>query len=372
MPGHTALLLPAKRADLMLTTAPDVMPGPGEIVVRARAVAVNPFDRYIQTIGDIITGYLAYPAVLGTDVAGEVVAVGDGITRFRVGDRVLGHAAALEKSRNRAAEGAFQERVLLLADLAAPIPDTLPFEEAAVLPLGLSTAAVALFQQDMLALAPPRIDPEPRREVVLVWGGSTSVGSNAIQLARAAGYEVIATCSPRNVDYVRRLGADQAFDYASGSVCADIVAALRERRCAGAVSVGKGSAAACMDILARCEGRRFVAQVTPPTSFDDVPAGRGRWRRLLPAMARMVSGNLSLRLRARRRGIATRMVWGGSLLNNEVGSLMYEQFLPEALARGYYKAAPAPLVVGHGLQYVAEALERQRRGVSATKLVVTL
>ena len=372
MPDHAALLLPAKRADLVVATAPEVAPGPGEIAVRARAVAVNPFDRYVQAIGDVITGYLAYPAVLGTDVAGEVVAVGAGVTRFRVGDRVLGHAAALEKSRNRAAEGAFQERVLLLAHMASPIPDALPFEDAAVLPLGLSTAAIALFQRDMLALAPPRLDPEPKAEVVLVWGGSTSVGSNAIQLARAAGYEVIATCGPRNVDYVRRLGAGDAFDYASARVRDDVVAALRGRRCAGAVSIGKGSAAACMDILARCEGRRFVAQVTPPTSFDDVPPGRGRWRRLLPAMARMVSGNVSLALRAQRRGVASRMVWGGSLLGNEVGPLVYETFLPEALARGRYEAAPAPLVVGHGLEHVPAALDRQGRGVSAAKLVVTL
>lgn len=372
MSDHVALWLPTKRADLVQRAAPDVAPGAGEIAVRARAVAVNPFDRYIQAIGDVITSYLRYPAVLGTDVAGEVVAVGAGVTRFRIGDRVLGHAAGLEKGRNRAAEGAFQERVVLLAHMATPIPDDMPFQDAAVLPLGLSTAACGLFQRDFLALAAPRLDPSATGEVLLVWGGSTSVGCNAIQLARAAGYEVVTTCSPRNFDLVRRLGATQAFDYNSPTAKRDILTALQGRRCAGAISIGKGSAAACLDILAACEGRRFVAQVTPPASFDDVPPGRGRMRKLAPALARMMFGNLSLMLRARRLGVAIRMIWGGSLIDNEVGPLIYETFLPQALARGRYAAAPEPLVVGHGLGSVPEALERQRVGVSARKLVIAL
>jgi hypothetical protein len=86
----------------------------------------------------------------------------------------------------------------------------------------------------------------------------------------------------------------------------------------------------------------------------------------------MALGNLSLSLRARRLGVATRMIWGGSLIANEVGPLIYEAFLPQALARGRYVAAPVPLVVGHGLERIPEALERQRLGVSARKLVVTL
>jgi len=182
-------------------------------------------------IGDVITSYVDYPAILGTDVAGEVVAVGAGVTRFRVGDRVLGHAAGLEKSRNRAAEGGFQEHVLLLAHMVSPIPETITFAQAAVLPLGLSTAACGLFQEDFLALQPPRFDPVPNGEVLLVWRGSTSVGSNAIQLAQAAGYEVVTTCSARNFAYVRGLGAAHAFDYRSPTAKRDILAALRGRKC---------------------------------------------------------------------------------------------------------------------------------------------
>jgi NADPH:quinone reductase-like Zn-dependent oxidoreductase len=71
------------------------------------------------------------------------------------------------------------------------------------------------------------------------------MGSNAIQLAVAAGYDVITTASPRNFEYVQRLGARQAFDYRSSTVVADIIAALRRRRLAGAIAIGTGSAAPC-------------------------------------------------------------------------------------------------------------------------------
>ena len=177
MPNHAALLLPAKRADLLVADLPDVAPGPGEIAVRARAVAVNPFDRLIRTIGDLIAGYLVYPAVLGTDVAGEVVAVGAGVSRFRVGDRVLGHAAGLEKSRNNAAEGAFQEQVLLLAHMASPIPPDMPFEHAAALPLGLSTAACSGW---------PRRRPIRSRRARHCWSGAARPASAATRYSSLA------------------------------------------------------------------------------------------------------------------------------------------------------------------------------------------
>jgi NADPH:quinone reductase-like Zn-dependent oxidoreductase len=372
MLDNIALWLPAKRASLEVRPAPYSQPGAGEIVVRVRATAVNPMDRLMPTIGDLITPYITYPFVLGSDVAGEVVELGRGVDRFSIGDRVLGHAVGSDKARNRAAEGAFQLYVVLLAHMTSPLPDDVAFEDATVLPLGLSTAACGLFQRDYLALNPPSVSPEPTGKTLLVWGGSTSVGTNAIQLAVAAGYEVIATASPRNFDLLRRLGAAQVFDYSSPTVVADIVAALRDQRLAGAIAIGLGSTGRCIDILGACKGNRFIATATPPTSFDDVPAGPGRLRHLVPAIARMLTGSVALMLRARQKGVKTKMIWGSSLVGNEVGPMIYEQFLPAALAQKRHVAAPEPQVVGHGLEHIPEALEGQRRGVSARKLVVTL
>jgi NADPH:quinone reductase-like Zn-dependent oxidoreductase len=372
MPENKALWLNAKRAPFTVGPAPYTAPGADEIVVRVRAVAVNPFDRAIQTIGDIITPWIGYPFVVGSDLAGEVVEVGGGVTRFAVGDRVLGYAAGSDKRRNRAAEGAFQDYAVVLAHMAAPLPDTMSFEAAAVLPLGLSTAACGLFQRDFLAMNAPSAAPALTGKTLLVWGGSTSVGVNAIQLAIAAGYDVVTTASPHNFDYVKRLGAREAFDYRSKTVIADIVSALRGREIVGALAIGQGSAAACFDIVGRCKGARFVALTTPPTSFDNIPAGRGRLRRLAPAVARLVAGNIALALRARRRGVRSKFIWGSDLIANEVGPMIFEAFLPTALAQASFVAAPPPTVVGAGFAQIPVALERQRLGVSATKLVVTL
>ena len=94
---------------------------------------------------------------------------------------------------------------------------------------------------------------------------------------------------------------------------------------------------------------------------------------LMPqVLARMVTRTLALTRRARRKGVQTRMIWGSSLLGKEVGPMIYEAFLPAALAENRFAAAPKPSVVGHGLDWIVEALEQQRKGVSARKLVVTL
>jgi hypothetical protein len=183
---------------------------------------------------------------------------------------------------------------------------------------------------------------------------------------------VITTASPHNFAYVKQLGAREAFDYRSKTVMSDIVNALHGREIVGALAIGAGSAAACIDIVGACNGNRFVALATPPTSFDNVPAGRGRLRHLVPAMARMLAGTITQTLKARRRGVRTKFIWGSDLITNELGPLIFEAFLPAALAEGRFAAAPSATVVGTGLAQIPEALERQRLGVSATKLVVTL
>ncbi|MEU8276790.1 alcohol dehydrogenase catalytic domain-containing protein [Microbispora bryophytorum] len=153
--------------------APYTPPAANEVVVRVRAIAVNFIDGIPGFLYRVVLPWLTFPAVVGSDVAGEVVEVGAGVMRLRPGDRVLGHAFGVEKSQNRAAEGAFQHYVVLMQHMVSPIPGSLSFERAAVLPLALSTAATGMFQQDHLGLAMPGAVPVERSETVLVWGGST-------------------------------------------------------------------------------------------------------------------------------------------------------------------------------------------------------
>lgn len=364
MPTNTAAWLGSRHARLEVRPAPYTPPRAHEIVVKNHAVAINPVDWIIQVAGNVAYRWIKHPFVLGVDLAGEVVEVGEAVTRFRVGDRVLGHAVGTDKDRNTSAEGAFQAYTVLLAHMAAPIPPTMSYEHAAVLPLGLSTAACGLFQKDHLALRYPSATPAPTGETLLVWGGSTSVGSNAIQLAVAAGYEVITTASPRNFDYVKRLGASQYFDYNSTTVVNDIIAAFRGKTLAGALAIGAGSAEPCADIVRACTGNRFISMASPSVSFD-----RGMSIRLL---LRLVSSSVSLQVKCRARRIRTKFIFGSTLKENEVGTLIYEDFLPQALADGRYLAAPDPQVVGRGLECIQTGFDAQMKGVSARKVVVTL
>jgi NADPH:quinone reductase-like Zn-dependent oxidoreductase len=210
-------------------------PGKDEVLVRVRATAMNPVDWLMQ--------YGSYspcpvPRILGNDVAGEIVELGEEVTLFHVGQRVLGHCTALNTDEDR--HGGFQELCVVPVVGCAGIPDEMKFEDACVLPLALSTAALGLFHVDHLGLRLPGATQEEsqgkreEKETVLVWGGSSSVGCCAIQLAVAAGYRVVTTSSRRNFGLCREVGASEVFDYSVEGTVGDLMGALKGRKCAGA------------------------------------------------------------------------------------------------------------------------------------------
>lgn len=371
MPSNTAALLPAPGADLLVSAAPMPVAGPGEILLRNRALALNPLDELKQWTGNLMFRWLPYPVVLGEDVAGEVVAIGDGVTRFAIGDRVVGYAVGMEKGRRHRDEGGFQMFTVLREDLAAPIPPELRFEDAVVLPLGVSTAATALFQKDHLALPHPSMPPRPTGRTVVVWGGSTSVGSNAIQLAVASGHRVATTASPRHHERMHELGADIVLDYRSPTVVADLIDSLAGHDVAGVLAIGTGSAEPSVAVAA-ATGAQRVALASPSVSFGSLPRRAAFGPAFVRTMASLVRGNVALQIIARRRGIRARYIWGSTLMTNEVGPMLWRDYLPSALAEGRHVCAPSPEVVGEGLGAIQPALERLHNGVSAVKLVVRL
>lgn len=189
------------------------------------------------------------------------------------------HASVTRDYKN----AAFQEYTALLSSLVAPIPDVMAFCTAVVLPVAVSTASAALFGPDTLDLSPPQavrlnssvpdVGEEPSHGVatILVWGGSTSVGCAAIQLARAAGLRVITTASKQNFGLCKAIGAQQVFDRESGSVVDEIVAALRGRVLVGALNaVGTPSTLqACIDIIVSTESKKIVATTLPAEEAVD-------------------------------------------------------------------------------------------------------
>ncbi|TDZ30433.1 Dehydrogenase azaJ [Colletotrichum spinosum] len=371
MPNNRAAWLTAKKVKpLDIRPAPYTPPGEDEIVIRTRAVAINPVDCFKQEAGDLLYGWVKYPCILGNDVAGEVVEVGTGAAakRFSVGDRVLGHAIGLDKRSNKPSECGFQEHVVLRSKLASPIPHSMTFEEACVIPLGASTAACGLFMEDILNLQLPNVNSKPNGKTLLVWGGSTSVGCNAIQLAVAAGYEVIATSSPTNFGYLKSLGATDVFDYRSPTVVRDIIAAFEQRESAGALAVGAGSMIPCVDIVGAVGGRKFVAQASvagkgsPPSSASE----------LLAAIWAVTQESFIVYFKSMFKGVGRKFIWGSDVIASEIGAAIYRDFLPEALEQQKFVAAPKPHVVGRGLEAIQGGFDILMKGVSAKKIVVSL
>lgn len=154
------------------------VPKPGMMLCRVHSVALSPYDAKI-------VDYSNTPgAVGGCDFAGVVVGVGEGVTRFKKGDRVLAVTFGLNASDKTA--GAFAEYALATEDLSCHVPDSLSFAQASSMGLGIATAGLALFQAPGLNLEMPRPKPadESTPSFVLVSGGATGTGTMATQLLK--------------------------------------------------------------------------------------------------------------------------------------------------------------------------------------------
>lgn len=185
--------------------------GPGEVLVRTRAAGVNPVDWKIRK-GLLKGAAPTPPFTLGCDVAGEVVAVGDGVGDapggLAVGDSVFAFVP-LQRL------GAFAEFVAVPAAAAARAPTTIDSVHAAAVPVAALTAWQALFDTAGLE----------KGQSVLIHGAAGGVGHVAVQLAKWKGAKVIATASKENTEFVKSLGADEVIDY-QGQRFEDVVAGV--------------------------------------------------------------------------------------------------------------------------------------------------
>jgi NADPH:quinone reductase-like Zn-dependent oxidoreductase len=184
-------------------------PNAGEVLVKVLAASVNAADWHVlrgKPLFSRATLGLLRPKheILGGDVAGQVEAVGSDVTRFRSGDEV--YANLLDHGY-----GGFADYVAVPADVMAPKPPSLSFEEAAAVPMAAVTALQGLGHHGPL---------QPGQKV-LINGGTGGVGSFAVQLAKAYGAEVTAVTSTPNLDLVRSLGADHIVDYTTTDALGD-------------------------------------------------------------------------------------------------------------------------------------------------------
>jgi len=184
-------------------------PNAGEVLVKVLAASVNAADWHVlrgKPLFSRATLGLLRPKhqILGGDVAGQVAAVGGDVTRFTSGDEV--YANLLDHGY-----GGFADYVAVPADVMAPKPPSLSFEEAAAVPMAAVTALQGLGHHG---------DIQPAQKV-LINGATGGVGSFAVQLAKAYGAEVTAVTSTGNLDLVRSLGADHVVDYTTTDALGD-------------------------------------------------------------------------------------------------------------------------------------------------------
>ena len=161
----------------------------------------------------------------------------------------------------------FQRYATTREILVSAIPDNLPFANAAVLPLSVSTAASALFHY--LDLPYPSVNPKPTGKSILIWGGSSSVGSSAVQLARAAGLEVVATAGSANIEYVKSLGASHVFDHKDPDVVGKILGVLKDGDFVFDTISSQSTQLASAGILGKLGGGKFPITLPPVSGLPD-------------------------------------------------------------------------------------------------------
>ncbi|KAL4907845.1 hypothetical protein BDW74DRAFT_189254 [Aspergillus multicolor] len=264
MPPATAKALVTKDGKLSKETILVPTPGDHQVLVKISHVAQNPTD--VQSLDANAFGD---DAVLGCDFVGVVEEVGAHVSRVKPGTVIAGLIWGGEIK----GLGGYSKYTLADEKICFPIPDGLTPEHAVTVPLAACTALLALFSKDCLNI------PKRSGETVLIWGGSSSVGLYAIQIAKYYGLDVVATCSPRHHDLVKSLGVSHVFDYRDPSVAENIKTATGHglKHVFDTIGNDSSSATASQAISEQggglCTvrpGKAFTENVAPQTKVTDV------------------------------------------------------------------------------------------------------
>ena len=317
----------------LLMNVPAPTPRPRDILVEVRAAGLNPVDFKFRQgkLRAILRPKL--PLVLGNELAGEVIAVGSYVKRFRVGDRVFARVA-----KDRA--GAFAEQACVDEDDAAHMPRNLDFTAAAAVPLAGLTALQAL--RDELHVKPG--------QKVFITGGAGGVGTFAIQIAKWLGAHVTTTASKRGEALVRSLGCDEVIDYTVQDI-----SNAEGRFDAGFDLIGGKTLEQMFEIMK--PGSKVVSVAAlpePQTAIRDLGG-----RRALSAIFWLIS--YGIRSRARRAGISYRY-----LFMHPSGSDL--ALLAELIEQGKLKATVDRT---YPFARITEALDYVESGRAKGKVVVT-
>ncbi|KAJ9264356.1 hypothetical protein DTO212C5_7191 [Paecilomyces variotii] len=375
MATHLAAVSLAKGQPFELQTRSTPKPGPDELLVAVKSVALNPADAYMRDQGLFIP---SYPTVIGFDMSGLVLEVGDNVPTalFRPDiTRVAAYAAFFWKSCDPD-YGAFQERCPVPWQHAVPLPDEgMSWNHAATLPVAVEVPLSAWDAMgiprvaEAVASAPVSVGPAGgkqknnnmgKREALLIWGASSSVGTMGVQTARLLREDpnssfaaVYATAGAANKSYVGSLGADRVFDYKDSQVVDAIVSAAKEdglviRYC----FLATGQLAPCQAVLKTFLEEDQEGKETKTAKIGSAP--------VLPPDAEVVNG------------VETIFVQPSMVEAERLEQFRYwiGTWLRDNLVKGTIRPSPEPNVVGKGLGAINAGLDKLLRGVSCTKLIV--
>jgi NADPH:quinone reductase-like Zn-dependent oxidoreductase len=269
--------------------------GPNGVLVRVHACGVNPIDWKLRKGLFSPLFKLRFPVIWGCDCSGVVEQVGSAVTLFKPGDEVYGYKHGKVGQTYR---GTYAEYAVLPENALAPKPSGLSHEEAAAIPLAALTAWQSLVNRGKLQSG----------SKVLVHAGAGGVGHFAIQIAKAFGATVAATCGPRNLDLLGRLGVDIGIDYTCDKI---------EDRLSGydivLDCVGNSIWPASFKVLRR--GGRLVTMVVP---IPEEPASRLKF--FASAAFGVIGGTLRGWLAGKRLRITAVKPRGGDL--EKIGGLV--------------------------------------------------
>ncbi|PPQ80253.1 hypothetical protein CVT25_003514 [Psilocybe cyanescens] len=340
---HLAAILPSKGSPFEITHRPTPTPGPNEVLVAVKSVAINPIDSYQRYAGFVIDNY---PAVIGSDVGGTIVSTGSAVsTDLKPGTRVSAFAPCFFK-RGAPDYGAFQELVLIPAYKVTPLPDNISFNEASVLPVAVLTAWAG-FNSIGLPLNTSYTPSD--KKGILIWGGASSVGSAVVQIAKSLGFITYVTASAAHHEYLKTLGADKLFDYKLADVVDTIVNSAKEdgvKIQTGYDAVGR-QLKEVLEVLAKAKGEG-IAQLASAVPFTDKAPKADEVENIFVASPT------------------------DEAKPGEFAHFVFRTWLKEKLEKGEFIPSPKIRVVGKGLESLQTGLDEWEKGVSGVKIVVEL
>ncbi|KAH7233368.1 chaperonin 10-like protein [Fusarium tricinctum] len=338
---HLAAQVPAAKAPLQVREIETPQPGPHELLVKNQIIALQPIDAKIAKVAMLP---IPYPAILGSSFAGTVEQIGDQVTGFQVGDKVIGVKTAGAADNKYSA---YQEYSISGENTTTKVSDDETLDLGVRLVGNLPTLA-ALFNYTLKLERPvPGEEPKSQGKRVLVYGGTSSIGSLAVQYLTQAGYEVVTTFSPKHKEFVSKLGAIKIIDHTQ-----DSEALIKDLTAAGPYDIVFDTISTADTVKLNAEvvaaqGGDSVYALQPPFAPETLPAG------------------------------VTRKFEGWSLVlgkeeNQELLKWTFHTYFTQALAKNKLISVPARKIPG-GLDGLNDGLGLLfPKGVSSEKVIVDL